>query len=121
MTDLNDFNYTDGIHDVLAAYINQLVAGNLRGELCNTQTLSADLTLTNASFPTQNLTASGANRNALLPVAAAANHVFVFRNAGASNNIVVKDSTGTTTFATLTPGQAKIVTPIGGTTWAVIG
>ena len=71
-------------------------------------TLSASRTLTTSSAHVQTLTASGANRDVVLPAtlggARAAGQWYVIRNAGASNNLVVKDSAGTT-IVTLAPGD----------------
>ena len=121
MTDLNDFFATDGITDVLAEYVNDLIAGNLRGELTNTQTLTGDLTLNDASFQIQNLTPSGADRNVLLPPEAGTNHLFVFRNVSGTYKLVIKDDSGVTTFISVSPGQTVAVVPVGGSTWTVLG
>lgn len=118
--DLNQFTYTDQLHDVLAAYVNELVASNLRGKLTNTETLTGTKTMTDASLPIQNLTPSGAHRNILLPAEAITNHQYVIKNASGTYNLVVKDDGGGTTFATIMPGQAAPVIPIGGLTWVVM-
>lgn len=74
----------------------------------NKQTLSADLTLTALSALNHFLVASGANRTVLLPALSALPHgrTYWIMNYGATNNILVKDATGATTYCTLTPGQA---------------
>lgn len=118
MAILDPFKYTDGIHDVLAAYINALLAGNLRGELTNTETISATKTLTNDDCPIQNLTPSGAHQKVLLAPEAAGNHHVFFRNASATYNLVIKDDSDTTTFATILPLGTGWLVPMGGTTWA---
>lgn len=117
MPDLNDYFKTDNVDDVMAVIVNNLIAGNLRGELTNTQTLSGTLTLNDASFPIQNLTPSGATRTVLLPPEAATNHVFFFRNVSGTQNLVIKDDSNTTTFATILPGGSMAISPIAGTTW----
>lgn len=120
MTDLNDYFFTDGVDDVMAAHVNQLTAGNLRGELTNTQTLTGTLTLNDASFPIQNLTPSGADRAVLLAPEASTNHHTIFRNAGSVYNLIIQDDSGATTFATLLPGEVRHIVPIGGSTWTTV-
>lgn len=91
----------------------------------NTQTLSANLTLvagggTAASSQNQLLTASGGNRNAILPaVADSYGLIFNILNAGGSNNIVVKQPDTTTTLATLTPNNG-IKVACDGTAWVAV-
>lgn len=117
MTDLNNFFYTDGVHDVLAAYVNQLVAGNLRGELSNIETLTANKTLTNANFPIQSVAASGADRDVILPAVAAANHGFMIINRAATlYSINVKNAGGTIIY-TLRPGAAAFFASDGTNDW----
>ena len=82
-----------------------------------TTALSGDLTLTfgvvggaSASPHFQIRDPNGSNRNVLLPVLTGTNSEstgiwYVIRNAGSANNLVIKDSTGVTTYATLTPGD----------------
>lgn len=74
--------------------------------------LSATLELTLAS---QNIIAvdpNGANRTVKLPASPGWGNWFKIINKGTANNIVVKDSTGVTTIATLTPGQYILAEPI---------
>lgn len=70
-------------------------------------TLSGTHTLSGTSAHFQSLTASGADRNVVFPALGGngAGQWFFVRNAGASNNIVCKKSDGSTTIATLAPGQ----------------
>lgn len=74
-------------------------------------TLSATRTLNGTSAQFQSLTASGADRNVVFPALGGngAGQWFVVRNAGASNNVVCKKSDGSTTIATLAPGQWAII------------
>lgn len=69
-------------------------------------TLSGNRTLDGTSAHFQNLAASGADRNVNLPALGSrgAGQWFCIRNAGVSNNIVVKNSGGTTQI-TLAPGD----------------
>lgn len=70
-------------------------------------TLTGNRTLSGTSAHAQYLTASGADRSALLPALGpnGAGQWFIVRNAGASNNILVKTSDGGTTIVTLAPGD----------------
>ena len=117
MTDLNNFYYTDGVNDVMAAYVNQLVAGNLRGELTNVETLSADKTLTNANFPIQSLVPSGADRNVTLLAVAAANHLFVVMNRAATLYSINVKNAGGTVICTLRPGATELFVSDGTNNW----
>lgn len=80
----------------------------------NVETLSATKQLTLQDARVQALTASGGNRDVELPSATGLSfgHSFKIMNVGSSNNIVVKDVTGTTTVVTLTPGQYVVIEPV---------
>lgn len=82
--------------------------------------LSATLELTLASQNVIAVSASGANRTVELPASPTWGTWFRIMNIGSANNILVKDSTGTTTIATLTPGdyiEAFPVTDAGVAEW----
>lgn len=88
-------------------------------------TITGDRTLNGSSAQFQKITASGANRNVVLPAIPSNGfgngQWFVVWNAGASNNVVVKDSSAATV-VTLTPGDWAWVVSYGSTTtptWAV--
>jgi hypothetical protein len=86
----------------------------------NVATLTTNLTLTSRSAKFQKLTASGGNRNAVLPALAKSKALwFVIANGGLSNSILVKDP-DTTTLATLAAGQACLVACNGSTNWHVV-
>jgi len=75
-------------------------------------TLSADGSLTSNSAHFQRVTASGADRNLTLPSVAgnyAFGRWFVVYNIGATYNVVVKKTDGSTTLVTLAPGEAAWV------------
>jgi len=74
-------------------------------------TLTGNRLLDGTSAQFQNLTASGSDRNVVLTALGArgAGQWFFIRNAGASNNIVVKKNDASTTVATLAPGQWCLV------------
>ena len=98
-----------------------------------TDVLTGDLTLTlgtttgtSASPMFQLRDPNGSNRNVLLPLltgtqSESAGIWYFIRNTGSANNLVVKDSTGVTTYATLGPGQWVWMLSSGTTaTWKVV-
>lgn len=98
-----------------------------------TTALSGDITLTlgtntgTAPSPMFQLRdPNGSNRNVLLPLLTGTQSEstgiwYFIRNTGSANNLVVKDSTGTTTYATLGPGQWAWMLSSGTTaTWQVV-
>jgi hypothetical protein len=120
MTTLSSFFKTDLVDDHVADDVNTLIAAVLAAEFRNVETISATKTLTDGDCQMQLLTASGANRDVKLPPEAVTNHVHIIYNNGASNNLVVKDDSAATTFATLEPGEWCLALPIGGSVWKVI-
>ena len=93
MDDLSTYRKTDLVDDVLAADFNRLVDSALRGELSNTETLSADKTLTDAKPAGQYLNCNGADRIVTLPAPATTNHPFyIFNNTSSLYTITVKNS-----------------------------
>lgn len=98
-----------------------------------TAALTGDLTLTlgtntgTAPSPMFQLRdPNGSNRNVLLPLLTGTQSEstgiwYFIRNTGSANNLVVKDSTGVTTYATLAPGQWCWMLSSGTTaTWQVV-
>lgn len=72
-------------------------------------TITATRTLTIRSDKFQKITASGANRDVVLPAVGRSVALwFVIANAGSSNNVVVKNAAAAT-IVTLTPGMSCIV------------
>lgn len=120
MTTMNDFNYVDLLDDHHADHVNVLMATAFRAEYSNTETITATKELNNADTPTQIITASGADRTVELAPEDSSNHITLIYNAGGSNNVVVKDDSGATTFATLAPGEFVLCYPILGVAWKVI-
>ena len=110
----------DGVDYPLAAYFNDLFKGALLASLSNTETITATKELTDDDYQFQILTASGANRSVELAPEASTNHIMIIYNAGASNNVVVKDDSGAVTFITLAPDQWAIFVPVLGETWKVM-
>lgn len=84
----------------------------------NRETLSGNKTLTQASPTYQILDAGAANRDCTFPASPVTGLSYFVKNNGASNNIVVKNSGGTT-LATLTPGQKNSFV-YDSTAWQVI-
>lgn len=120
MADLNSIALVDGTNYPLAEYFNKLFGGVLRAEYANIQTITGTKQLSDADFQIQALTASGANRDVKLAPEASTNHIQIVYNNGASNNLVVKDDSGGTTFATLTPGDWCFCIPMAGLVWKVL-
>ena len=98
-----------------------------------TTALSGDLTLTvgtvtgiGGSPMFQLRDPNGSDRNVLLPLLVGTESEstglwYFIRNTGSANNLVVKDSTGVTTYATLGPGQWVWMLSSGTTaTWQVV-
>ena len=117
MADLTSKFRTNLVDDHTADDMNELIAAALRAEFNNTETITATKELTDNDFQFQIITASGASRTVELAPESTNNHVTIIRNAGASNNVVVKDDSGATTFATLAPGEWAMFLPLGGTVW----
>ena len=120
MTTLNDFNRTDLLHDHVAGDVNKLIATALRAEYANTETITATKELADTDTQYQIITASGADRTVELAPAATTNHITLIYNAGASNNVPVKDSAGAITYATLRPDDWALAIPFSGEGWKVI-
>lgn len=116
MTDLNDFIYTDGVDDVLAVYVNRLLATALRSEYKDAKTLSADLTLLDADTPIQRINCNGADRIVKAPTGdAVENHPYWVVNATSTGGykITLKSNDATIIQAVLAPGQAVFILPDG--------
>lgn len=121
MTTLTSFFKTDNVDDHVANDVNELIAAALRAEFANTETITATKELTDNDCQFQYITASGANRTVELAPEATTNHVQAIYNSGPTYNVVVKDDSGTYTFATLAPDEWAVFTPFnaeGWRTWA---
>ena len=81
------------------------------GQGVGVATLSASRTLSGTSAQVQHINPSGADRNAILPALGVNGHGqwFYIKNTGATYNIVVKKSDGTTTVTTILPGMWALV------------
>lgn len=115
MTTLNDLFYTDGLHDVLAAYVNNILGATLRAEYRNVQTITATKTLTDADTPIQRLTPSGANRDVTLPSLAATNHPFFIINGSGTYSLTMPAGYGN-----IPPGKSALYIS-DGVAWCVSG
>jgi hypothetical protein len=118
MTNLLNFQVTDGIDDMLAEQYNRVVDSTLRGELSNTETLTANKTLSNVDFALQVLAPTAA-RDVILPAVAAANHPFYIVNASATYALTVKDASGTTIKTIAASGSAILAS--NGLAWYSFG
>lgn len=121
MSTLNDsgFHYTDEIDDVMAAYVNELLASLVKGRMTNAQTITATLELDDGALPIQYITPSGADRTVELAPEATTNHLQIIVNAG-SYNIPVKDDSGGSLLAVLAPGQMGMFVPVNGAAWKAV-
>lgn len=120
MTTLSSFQVTDDVTDNTAALHNRLLGMGFRAEFANTESISGTKELADGDTQYQIITASGASRTVELPPEASTNHLHVIINAGGSNNVLVKDDSGGTTFITLLPGDWCVCVPFLGLTWKVI-
>lgn len=123
MTDLNDFFYVDGTDDVMAAYVNNLLAATMRSEYKNIETLSATRTLTDADTPIQRFDCGGASR-----IVKAAegdlieNHLFWVVNASDGSEVItLKSFDEVTTLATVNEGEGALIIPDGAGGYLALG
>jgi hypothetical protein len=123
MTDLNNFIYTDGLQDVLAEYVNHLLAASLRSEYKNVETLAADRTLTDADTPIQNYDGDGSSWDVILPDAdAVENHPFLIVNGSSGAEVLtVKSNDEATTYKALAAGEAALMMPDGAGGYVLVG
>lgn len=117
MTDLTSFFRTNLVDDHVANDVNELIAAVIRPEFANTETITATKELSDNDCQFQFITASGANRTVELAPEAISNHPTIIYNAGASNNVLVKDDSGTYTFATLAPDEWMMFLPLNAEGW----
>jgi hypothetical protein len=86
----------DNVDDILAAHVNNLRAWASASALIalnsNTETLAADLVLTDADAPLQFLDAGGTARAIELPAEDGTNHLFVIVNTGGESLTVNNDA-----------------------------
>ena len=120
MTTLTSFFKTDLVDDHTANDVNVLIAAALRPEFANTETITATKTLTDNDCQFQFITASGADRTVLLAPEATSNHITVVYNAGASNNVLVKDDSNTTTFIVLAADEWVLMLPLNAEGWKIM-
>lgn len=124
MTDLNSFFYVDGINDVMAAYVNRLLAASLRSEYQNIETLSGTRTLSDADTPILRFNCNGADRIAKMPTADAVNNKpFLVYNATTSGNyaLSLQNNGGTIVHAVLKPSEFAYLVPNGLGAYEAVG
>ncbi len=124
MADLNDFFYTDDVDDVLAAYVNRLLAATLRSEYKNVETLSGTRTLTDADTPLQRFNCNGANRIVKMPTADVdENKPFLIFNSTASGSytLTAQNNAGTVNLAVLNPSEFAYFLPDGTGEYVMLG
>jgi hypothetical protein len=120
--DLNNFNYEDGIDDVLAVYVNRLLASSMRSEYKNIEVLAANRTLLDADTPLQRLDGDGSNWDVFLPLAdLEENHPFLLVNASAGAEVLtVKSNDGTVTICVLGASDKAFLIPDGDGTYMLV-
>jgi len=120
MTDLTDFQLTDLVDDHEAEDINILRGGVLKALYTNTETITTTKELADSDCQIQIITPSGADRTVELPPEATTNHVHFIKNpSGTSYNLIIKDDSGTTTYATLNANEWALCIPAG-SAWHII-
>lgn len=108
MADYTDFDVTDLLDDATAAQYNAVLRSTIRGNMANTESLSAGKTLTDDDFTLQYINCNGAVRDVTLPAPAATNHpFFILNTTTAIYAITVKNSAGTIV-GLLYPGDGGI-------------
>ena len=96
--DLNDYRVTDLVTQVQAVQYNRVIDATIRGELSNSETLTANKTLIDADYVLQ-VYAPTAARDVTLPAVAAANHPFSIVNTSALYALTVKNAGGSNRYA----------------------
>lgn len=122
MSDLNDHFYEDGVDDVLAIYVNNLLASSLRSEYNNGETLSATRVLLDVDKPLQRFDCNGADRIVKMPTAnTTENHPYVIINSTSSGNykLTLQNNGGTVTHLVLYRNQAALCLPDGNGAYVV--
>lgn len=123
MTDMNAFHYTDGVHDVLAVYVNRIMDATLRSEYKNIEVLAGNKTLTDADTPIQVYDCDNANRDVLMPEPNAINnHPFWIVNGSSGAEVItIKSNDGATVLGTLAVGAGKMMLPNGSGGYIAVG
>lgn len=117
---------TDDIDDNLAAYqnekkvaIDKLMSAAAYASYVRTQSMTANVTLTNSDFPIQSFSPTAA-RDLTMPTVASTNHVFYVANRSATYDITVKNSGGTT-IGTVAAEKTAVIISDGANGWYLIG
>lgn len=114
---MDESGATDVTKRVLLSAVKSLF--DVSGLAANTDTLSADLVLTDADEPVQFLDPGGAARNIELPAEASTNHPFIISNqADAAETLTVNDD-GAAEIDTVAQGETKAFYS-DGTSWAAL-
>lgn len=123
MTDMNNFFYENGVHDVLAVYINRILSATLRSEYKNIEVLTADRELTDADTPMQVFDGNGSNWNVLMPVPDdEENHPFwIVNNSAATEILTLMSNDEVDTLGTVAAGEAALMMPNGEGGYIAVG
>jgi len=110
-TSISDCNF-DVDTDITGASnaVSIINAGPYVNGPTNVETVTAQVTLTATSPRIQSIDCDPTNRSVVLPAAASAiGKEFIITNTGSTNDLLVKDSTETTTVVTITGGNSALV------------
>ena len=116
MADLGDFQVVDDVTDNLAEYHNRLLGGTIRAEFVNTETITTTKELTDNDCPFQVITAGTTDQTVELAPEGTGNHFTFVYNSG-TNNVIVKDDSGATSYITLATDDFEIFYPVYGEGW----
>jgi hypothetical protein len=104
----------------LAEYFNQLFSAALLAGQANTEVISATKTLDDGDYQFQFLDGGAADRDVELAPEATTNHPFLINNTGTTNDLIIKDDSGVTTFITLVPAGWALFMPLNAEGWKMI-
>jgi hypothetical protein len=114
-----DFNIAEDINNLQAALKELAYATLAQGEFANTQTMSANKTLTNDDSVMQFLNPNTDNRDVILPAVGATNHPFLIVNTNGGSYTLTVKTAGGSEVATLLPGKNSFFVS-NGAQWIVL-
>lgn len=117
---------TDSVTDNLASYHNQLktaidnvMTATAYSSYVRTQSMTANVTLTNSDFPIQSFSPTAA-RDLTLPTVASTNHTFYVINRSGTYTITIKNAAAATIYS-LTINSSVMLVSDGTNNWYAIG
>lgn len=115
----------DDVNDNLAQYHNELVTAITHlmsavpyASYKRAQSMTGNVTLTDADFPIQSFSPTAA-RDLTLPALASTNHAYYVMNRSATYMITVKDSGGAT-LGTIAVSSAALIVSDGANAWSLV-